>query len=145
MDTLYLVSQLPTVQTFNSCISRPGVCQCLVVQTFMDNMSKNKPRISMTHIACKSMLLSVVRSSMYLRPGNWMTIELLCTMTGLPMHLVQEIRVNVGTASCSWTVHAPFQMTRIFILTGRYEFSELISLLVKHIRNLVKHLRVLIR
>ena len=29
-----------TVQTFNSCTSRPDICQCLVVQTPMDNMSK---------------------------------------------------------------------------------------------------------
>ena len=30
----------PTVQTFNSCTSRQDVCQCLVVQTTMDGMSK---------------------------------------------------------------------------------------------------------
>ena len=29
-----------TVQTFNSCASQPDVCQCLVVKTPMDNMSK---------------------------------------------------------------------------------------------------------
>ena len=29
-----------TVQTFNFYISRPDVCQCLVLQTSMDNMSK---------------------------------------------------------------------------------------------------------
>ena len=28
-----------TVQTFNSCTSRPDVCQCLVVETLVDNMS----------------------------------------------------------------------------------------------------------
>ena len=82
---------------------------------------------------------------MHLGPGNWMTIELLCTMTGLPMHLVQEIHVNVVIVSCRWTVHVPFQMTRIFILTGRYEFSELISILVKHIRYSVNNLRIPIR
>ena len=32
-----------TVQTVNSCTSRPGVYQYLVVQTPMDNMSKNSP------------------------------------------------------------------------------------------------------
>ena len=29
-----------TVQPFNSCTSRPDVCQCLVVQKPVDNMSK---------------------------------------------------------------------------------------------------------
>ena len=29
-----------TVQTFNSCTSRPDVCHCLVVQTAMDNLSR---------------------------------------------------------------------------------------------------------
>ena len=30
----------PTVQSFYSCTCRPDVCQCLAVQTAMDNMSK---------------------------------------------------------------------------------------------------------
>ena len=29
-----------TVQIFNSCTSRPDICQCMVVQTSMDDMSK---------------------------------------------------------------------------------------------------------
>ena len=41
-----------TVQTFNSCTSRRDVCQCLVAQTPMDNMSKNEPITSMTHVDC---------------------------------------------------------------------------------------------
>ena len=68
MFTLY------TVQIFNSCASRPDVCQCLVVQIPIDNMSKNKPSTSMTHVACESKLRSVVRS--FIHPGlrSWVTI-----------------------------------------------------------------------
>ena len=58
-----------TVQTFNSCTSRPDVCQCLVVQTPMDNV-KIKPSTSMAHLACESMLLWVVRPSMHPCPRN---------------------------------------------------------------------------
>ena len=36
-----------TVQTLNSCTCRPDVCQCPVVQTPMDNLSKNDQIISM--------------------------------------------------------------------------------------------------
>ena len=64
-----------TVQTFNSCTSRPDVCQCLVVQTPMDNMSKiNKPSTSMAHVNFKPKLLSVVRSSMHPYSGNWVSM-----------------------------------------------------------------------
>ena len=52
----------PTVQTFNSCTSRPEVCQCLVVQIPIENMSKHKSSTPMTHVACESELRSVVRS-----------------------------------------------------------------------------------
>ena len=45
---------LHTVQTFCLCTSRPDVCQCLVVQALIDNLLKNKPNISTTHVACKS-------------------------------------------------------------------------------------------
>ena len=56
---------IATVQTFNSCTSRPDVCQCLVVQIPMDNMSENKPSV-----ARKSKLHSIVRSSMQSCPGD---------------------------------------------------------------------------
>ena len=36
----------------------------------MDNMSKSKPRTSLTHVACDSKLLSVVRSSMPRKVGG---------------------------------------------------------------------------
>ena len=53
-----------TVQTFHLCTSRLDVLQCLVVPTPMDNMSKNKPSISMSHVAYELKLRSAVRSSM---------------------------------------------------------------------------------
>ena len=64
-----------TVQIFNSCISRPGVCQCRVVQTPIANMSKNKPSTSMTHVACESKLRPVARSSVQPCLGNWVAIR----------------------------------------------------------------------
>ena len=47
------------------------VDRCLVVQTLMDNMSKGKESTSMTYVACKSKLHSIVKSSMPPCPGNW--------------------------------------------------------------------------
>ena len=64
------------VQTFNSCTKRLGVCQCLVVEIPIDNMSKNKPNTSMTHGPCDSKLCSVVRSCVHPWPGNWVAIGL---------------------------------------------------------------------
>ena len=63
-----------TVQTVNSCTSRPDVCQCLAIQTSMDNMSKNKPDTSMSQVSSESKLRSVVSSSMHPCPGNWVAI-----------------------------------------------------------------------
>ena len=61
---------LPTVQTFNSCTSRPDVYQCLVVQTPIGNMLKNMPKISMTLVACESKPGSFVKSPTHPYPGN---------------------------------------------------------------------------
>ena len=92
-----------TVQTFNSCTNRPDVCQSLVLQTPMDNMSKDKPSISVFHIAWKSKLRLVVRSSMHPCPGNWVAIgRVVVFFARLPMHLVQEL--NVGTVSHAFAV-----------------------------------------
>ena len=66
--------ELDTVQTFNSCTSRPDVCHCLVVQIPIDNMSKNNQSTSMTHVACESKLRSVVRSFIHPWPWNRVTI-----------------------------------------------------------------------
>ena len=49
-QTLWVFVVYATVHAFNSCTSRPDVCQCLVVQIPIDNMSKNKPSTSMTHV-----------------------------------------------------------------------------------------------
>ena len=49
---------IPTVETFIPCTSRSDVCQCQVVQTPLDNMSKDKPSTSMTHVSCESKLRS---------------------------------------------------------------------------------------
>ena len=64
-----------TVQTLDSCTSRPDVCQCLVAQSPMDSMSKTKTSISMTHVACRSKLRPIVRSSVHPRPGNRVAIR----------------------------------------------------------------------
>ena len=67
------------VQTFNYCaIPYMDVCQCLVVHTSMDSMSKNKPITSMTLVACESKLRSVVMSSINPCTGNWVAIG--CTV-----------------------------------------------------------------
>ena len=50
------------------------VCQCLVVQIPLGNMSKNKPSTSMAHVACESKLGSVVRSAMHPCTGSRVTI-----------------------------------------------------------------------
>ena len=63
-----------TVPTFNFCTSRADVCQCLVVQPPMDDISKNKQSIAITHSACKSKLRIVVRSFMHPCPGNQVAI-----------------------------------------------------------------------
>ena len=71
-----VISALDIVQTFNSCTSRPDVCQCLVVQTPTDSMSKTTctSSISMTHVACESKLRSIVRSSVHPRLRNSVAI-----------------------------------------------------------------------
>ena len=63
-----------TEKTFNSCTSQPDNYQCLVVQTLMDNMSKNKPSTPMAHVACESKLCLVMRSSMHPCQGNSVAI-----------------------------------------------------------------------
>ena len=67
-----------TVQTFNSCTSRPDVCQCMVVQTLMDNMSK----ISQAHsclLIKATFSCEVVHASMSRNMGdNWACGRVLC-------------------------------------------------------------------
>ena len=77
-----------TLQTFISCTSRPDVCQCLVVQKLMDNISK---KLANNQVACGSNLRLVVRSfTLGLQSGVGS-----CIMAGLPTYLVQKL--NVGT------------------------------------------------
>ena len=59
-----------TVQALDSCTSQLDVCQCLVVQTPMGNMYRNKPSTSMTHVACESKQRSAARSSMHPCPAK---------------------------------------------------------------------------
>ena len=59
---------------------------------------KNKPSTSMTHVACKSKLRSVVRSGhpcIHAQETGCQLGVQSCIMPGLPMHFVQEL--NVGT------------------------------------------------
>ena len=73
----YIHSNIHTVQTFNSCTSRPDVCQCLVVQSPIDNMSNNRPSTSMTHVAtfiCEDIHASMPRK----RGGNRACGRVLC-------------------------------------------------------------------
>ena len=63
-------SDVDTVQTFDFCTTRPDVCQGLVVQTPIDNMSNNKMHTLMTHLGCESKLRPVVRSSLHPCSGN---------------------------------------------------------------------------
>ena len=88
---------IATVLAFNFCSSLPDICQCLAVQTTQDSMSKNKPSISMTYVACELQLRSVVRSSMPRKLlGKQACGPVLCWV---PMHLVQELNVcTVHTA-----------------------------------------------
>ena len=61
------------MQIFNSCTSRRGVRQYLVVKNTL-TCQENKRRTQMTHVACESKLRSVVRSFMHQCPWNWVAI-----------------------------------------------------------------------
>ena len=73
--------------------------------------NKNKPNISMTHVAFESELRSVARSSMHPSPGNWVSIG--CILPALPTHLVQEL--NVGTVVLHSTYHDNTGLDDIYI------------------------------
>ena len=59
---------LHTVQTFYACTSRTDICQCLVVQKNMDNISKNE------HINDPCILRSKVPVKLHPCQGNWAAI-----------------------------------------------------------------------
>ena len=58
---LRMTRLVKTVQTFNSCTSRPYVCQC---QCVVVKHPKNMQSTSMAHVACDSKLSSFLRLSM---------------------------------------------------------------------------------
>ena len=69
-----------TVQIFNYCTSRPDVCQCLVVQTPLVNMSIKTSRAHHWHKQIKATFIcEVIHAS---RPrkmvGNWVYGRVLC-------------------------------------------------------------------
>ena len=70
--------QIPTVQAYDAYTSRLDFFQYLVVKTLIGNMSKNKPSTRKTHVACKSKLRSVLRSSIHPTPrklrGKWVCV-----------------------------------------------------------------------
>ena len=89
----WISHRVGTVQTFNSCTSRPVVYQCLVVEAPVDNMSTYNPSTSMAHVACESKSRSLVRLSVYSCPINRWQVGVWSCM--VPRYLVQEL--NVGT------------------------------------------------
>ena len=88
-----------TIQTFNSCTSGPDVCQCMVVQIPMHNMSENRPSTSMTHVACELKLRSVAR--LYVHPchGNWVAVGRSVVFYARAAHAISA-GLNVGTVYC---------------------------------------------
>ena len=71
------------------------VCQCLVFQTSMDNMSQNKPSTSMANVAYESKLLQLL--SHLCIPAREMGLQSCarsCSMHRLPRYLVQELHVG---------------------------------------------------
>ena len=91
----FLIAEYRTVQTFNSCTSRPCVCQCPAVLTPIENTSIHKANASTTYVACKSKLRSVVRSSMHPCLGNWVAIGRAVVYYARAAHTLQEF--NAGT------------------------------------------------
>ena len=110
-----------TVQTFNSCTRRPVICQCLVVQIPVDNISKYNPKTSMAIVACESKSRSVVRPSVHPCPGNWWKAGVRSCI--MPMHLVQELNVFIVCFSCIFIIcHDRKHVIYTFIVFHVYLF-----------------------
>ena len=79
------------------------VCQCLVVHTLMDYMSKNSPSTPMTHVACESKLRSVVRSFMHPYTGNLVTIgrAVVYQARAALTRLLHELNVDTVLYKCT--------------------------------------------
>ena len=90
--------------TFNSCISRPDVCQCLVLQHPWKICQRNMPCTSMINAAGQPKLHLGVRigtcGPIHAQDG-WRSGVRSCIMPGLPTHIVHEL--NAGTVRLSWT------------------------------------------
>ena len=65
---------------------------------------KKKPSMAMTQVACKSKLLSVVRSGacsrIHAQETGWQSGVRSCIMPRLPMHLVQELNTCTVVFKC---------------------------------------------
>ena len=83
-----------TVQTFNSCTSRPDVWQCLVVHTRLGNMSKNKP-------STRSLRIKVTFSFevIHAQETGWQSGVRSYNMPGLPTHSMQELNAALYITS----------------------------------------------
>ena len=92
------IAYFSTVQTFNSCTSRPDVCQCLVVQIPMDKMSKNKPSTLKTHnsfwIKSENYVQLRGHPCIHAKETGLQSGVRSCIKPRLPTHLVQELNVN---------------------------------------------------
>ena len=88
--------RLPTVQPFNSCTSRPDVCQCLVAQTPMANMSKIRQAHQWpTELANQSYAQLGGHLCIHAQESWWQSDVQSCVMLRLPTDFVQEL--NVGS------------------------------------------------
>ena len=63
-----------TVETFNFYTSRPDNLPVHGCTTSHGEHPKNKPSITMNHVACESKIRSVVRLSMHPRSANWVVV-----------------------------------------------------------------------
>ena len=70
----------------------------LVIQTPMDNMSKDKPSTSIKHVDYESMLNSFVRSGtcghIHAQETGWQSGMLSCSVAGLSTYLMQKSTIT---------------------------------------------------
>ena len=113
LNILIAVWICDTVQTFNSCTSRPVVCQYLVEKAPVDNMSNYNPSTSMAHVACESKSRSLVRLSVYSCPGNWWQAGVWSCL--VPRHLVQELNVGIVHLEVTqrWHMNSPHKWKEV--------------------------------
>ena len=143
-----------TVQTFNSCTSRLDVCQCLVAQSFMDNMSWNKSSTSMTHVAGESTLHSVVlwghpcplswvaigRVFMYYaRAAHAFSTGIKCRLCTCPCE--QFLSVHAARSSLFVLIHVDLEYIYIFLIQHKSPNFQSKSFRISHDQSFLdKHL-----